>query len=69
MNKCKITIGKCNICGHVRESESDHVCPMEIYDEVDQWKPYYESSLTEKLAIALIAIAGCFGLAKVFGIY
>lgn len=69
MNKCKIIIGKCSICGHVRESDQDRVCPMEIYDPVEQWKPHYESNPLEKLLMILVSVAGCFGIAKAFGVY
>ena len=69
MNKCKITIGKCSICDHVRESDQDRVCPLEIYSHADISGIPYEYSVIEKILMVVIAIAGVFGLAKAFGVY
>lgn len=66
MNKCKIIIGKCNICGHVRGSDQDRVCHMEIYDPDEQWI-CPETKTPDRFMMALIAIAGCAGIAKFLG--
>ena len=67
MNKCKITIGKCSICGHVRESDQDSICPLEIYSSADMSGIPYEYSVIEKILMAVIVIAGLAGLAKALG--
>lgn len=70
MNKkhCKAEcneIGICPTCGDVFDGKIKS-CPMEIYDPFDQWI-CSETKMADRVMIALIAVAGCAGIAKFIG--
>lgn len=53
----------------VKEHDGETICPLEIYDEFDQWKCPADQSNCEKILLLIVAIAGAAGLAKALGIW